>query len=194
MPTGQDIVNAAYEVLGAPYRTWSLGSPIPMWSYDGAGDPPPSEHIKEYGVMCSDLVSWAAMRCGLGPVYGTEALAYYLVDQQPFDPSTPGEPGAICLRPYSGPALRDQGHVGIYVDEHYLIQALYTPGVTDAYTDAETWGWGGSTEFTIYGYLAGVDYSGDVSPNTLSSRPSWDHGAGWYEVHEDWSMTWHRSE
>lgn len=158
--TGQDIVNAAYEVKGAPYRTWYAGAPLPMWVYDGAGDPPSTSHIKEVGVMCSDLVSYALERCGLPPCYGTENLAYYLENQQPFDPSTPGQPGAICLRPYTGPALADQGHVAIYVDEHTVIQALVTPGVTDSYTDTQTYSWGGSTEFTVYGLLPGVDYSG----------------------------------
>lgn len=194
MTTGQDIVNTAYLIKGAPYRTWSWGSSIPMWMYDGEDDPPSAEHIMYAGVMCSDLVNWVLEMNGLPPCYGTEYLAEYLVNQQPFDPSTPGEPGAICLRPYSGPALSDQGHVGIYVDEHRLIQALYTPGVTDAYTDAETYSWGGSTEFTIYGHLAGVDYSGGSTVEIPSDRPAWDHGAGWYEVYGDWSMKWHKSE
>lgn len=185
--TGQDIVNAAYEVKGAPYRTWEWGSPIPMWMYDGQGDPPPAKHIKSYGVMCSDLVSWALEYNGLPSCYGTEYLAYYLENQQPFDPSTPGEPGAICLRPYSGPALADQGHVAIYVDEHTLIQSLYTPGVTDAYTDAETYSWGGSTEFTIYGYLPGVDYSGAAQPDNVVSP--WVRN-GWYQVEDNWNLTW----
>lgn len=180
--TGQDIVNAAYEILGAPYRIWSAGSPIPMWMYDNMGDPPPASHIQSYGVMCSDLVSYALERCGLPACYGTENLAYYLEGQMDFDPSTPGVPGAICLRPYSGPALADQGHVGIYVDEHTLIQSLYNPGVTDSYTDAETYGWGGSTEFTIYGFLPGVSYDAAASEGTwrkfgyyeYASETSWD--------------------
>lgn len=182
--TGQDIVNAAYEVLGAPYRTWSAGSSIPMWLYDGMGDPPPASHIKNYGVMCSDLVSYALERCGLPPCYGTENLAYYLENQMDFDPSTPGVAGAVCLRPYSGPALEDQGHVAIYTGdgEHNLIQSLYLPGVTDAYTDFETYGWGGSTEFTIYGFLPGVNYDGEPAKDTSSSSAggTWQE-YGWYE-------------
>jgi hypothetical protein len=193
--TPQDIVNEAYNVLGAPYREWTLGAQIPMWRGDGAGDPPSPEHILEYGVMCSDLVSYALMRNGLPPCYGTEALATYLVDQVPFDPTTPGVPGAIALRPYTGPALRDQGHVGIYVDEHTLIQALYTPGVTDNFTDAETYSWGGSTEFTVYGLLPGVDYSmsGTTDPGGGGSEePLWKR-YGWYEYEsaDSWSLKYH---
>lgn len=193
MVTGQDIVDAAYEVLDAPYRIWSQGSPIPMWIYDGMGDPPPASYINSVGVMCSDLVSYALERCGLPPCYGTENLAYYLEGQMPFDPSTPGVPGAICLRPYSGPALEDQGHVGIYVDEHALIQSLYLPGVTDAYTDAETWGWGGSTEFTVYGFLPGVSY--DEKPAKETSEGTWRE-YGWYEFESptSYKLTYHSGE
>lgn len=190
MVTGQDIVNAAYELKGARYRAWSLGSPIPMWVWDGAGNPPPAEYLVDGpGVMCSDLVSWAMMRNDLDPVYGTENLAYILEDQQPFDPSTPGEPGAICLRPYSGPALRDQGHVAIYVDEHTVIQSLWTPGVTDAYTDAETWGWGGASEFTTYGFLPGVSYGSVAASEQDESEPMWKKYGWWeYESEQSWSL------
>jgi hypothetical protein len=38
----QEIVQAAYQLLGAPYRQWHPGDPIPMWRKDGVGDPPPS--------------------------------------------------------------------------------------------------------------------------------------------------------
>ncbi len=37
----QDVVEAAYQLLGTPYRRWFVGDPIPMWRKDGVGDPPP---------------------------------------------------------------------------------------------------------------------------------------------------------
>lgn len=158
-----------------------------MWVWDGQGNPPSPEYlVNGPGCMCSDLVSFATMYNGLDPVYGTENLSYILQDQQPFDPSTPGVPGAICLRPYSGPALRDQGHVAIYVDEHTIIQALWTDGVTDAYTDAESWGWGGASEFTVYGFLPGVTY-GVNEP--VEDVPMWKKYGYWqYSSDDSWDL------
>jgi hypothetical protein len=40
--TGQDIVNSARKLLGAPYRTWYPGALLPMWLADGMGNPPSS--------------------------------------------------------------------------------------------------------------------------------------------------------
>jgi hypothetical protein len=159
MVTPQDIVNSAYKLKGACYRTWYYGASIPMWTDDNAGDPPPLAHLQYYGVMCSDLVNWALQDNGLPPGGGTAAFADYLVNTSDFDPTTPGVPGAIALSPYQSPVVGQQGHIAIYVDEHYLIQALHTPGITDQFTDAESYSWGGDTTFTTYGFLPGVDYS-----------------------------------
>jgi hypothetical protein len=191
--TGLEIVKSAYKLDGVQYRLWQLGDPLPMWVKDGysAFVAPPVDHMKRVKIMCSDFVSWALCDNGLPPCYGTEALASYLVGQLPFDPETPGVPGAICLKPYSGPALADQGHVGIYVDEHTIIQALFTSGVTDAYTDAETWSWGGATEFTTYGFLPGVTYDGTVTPDPGGGgdESTWEE-YGWYEYEsaDSWNL------
>lgn len=189
------IVEAAYRLLGVHYRMWYVGDPLPMWRKDGYeyNTAPPVSYMQRVGVMCSDLVNYALCANGLEPGYGTEAFADYLTDQQPFDPSTPGEPGAICLRPYSGPALEDQGHIGIYVGEHTIIQALVSSGVTDAYTDEETYGWGGATSFTLYGRLPGVDYGGDApvpepvpTPEDVSTWRQY----GWWEFESEssWNL------
>ena len=34
MASAQDIVQAAYELMGAPYRPWRSGNSIPMWQDD----------------------------------------------------------------------------------------------------------------------------------------------------------------
>lgn len=160
--TGQDIVNAAYELKGAPYRAWTLNAPLPMWLNDGAGNPPPASHILSIGCMCADLISYAMLRCGLPTVFGTEAFEDFLVNTQDFDPSSPGEPGAIAYDPYISSESGNQGHIAAFVDEHYLIQALdgNPPyyGVTDQFTDQETYSWGGDTLFTRYGFLPNVVY------------------------------------
>jgi hypothetical protein len=163
--SAQDIVESAYKLLGAPYRTWELGDPLPMWKADGRGDPPPASHLKNVGVMCADLINFALEDNGLRPGGGTQAFGDYLVNTSGFDPDSPGEPGAIAYRPYRGPELGAQGHIALYVDEHTLIQALggRQPrffGVTDQFTDKETYSWGGNTLFTVYGFLPRVDYSG----------------------------------
>jgi hypothetical protein len=64
--SSQDIVGAAYELLGAPYRHWHVGDPIPMWRKDGVGDPPPPWHLHNVGVMGSDLLNFALERIAKG--------------------------------------------------------------------------------------------------------------------------------
>jgi len=199
--TAQDIVNSAYKLKGSCYRTWYYGASIPMWTDDNAGDPPPLAHLQYYGVMCSDLVNWALVDNGLSPGGGTAAFADYLVDTSYFDPTTPGVPGAIALSPYQSPEVGYQGHIAIYVDEHYLIQALHTPGITDQFTDAESYSWGGDTAFTTYGFLPGVDYSGSVSTTasaSVSTPPAKPELPNWFGVGKDgvvrlggdWSKGW----
>jgi hypothetical protein len=161
MVSAEDIVRAAYELQGAPYRLWHPGDPIPMWRKDGVGDPPPSWHLQSVGVMGSDLINYALERNGLPPGGGTKAFANYLVRTMDFDPTTPGQMGAVAFRPYSGPAPEEQGHLALYVGSHQLIQALDNAGVTGEYTDQETHSWGlylPQYRFTVYGFLPGVRY------------------------------------
>jgi len=207
--SAQDIVDSAYKLKGSPYRTWYYGASIPMWLSDNAGDPPPLTDLQYYGVMCSDLVNWALEDNGFPACGGTAAFADYLVNTSDFDPSTPGVPGAIALAPYQSPAVGSQGHIAIYVDEHTLIQALHTNGVTDQFTDAETYAWGGDTAFTTYGFLPNVDYSaaGDTTKGGAPgvTAPKWlaigaqgavvangsDYSLGWYDTgydKGDWSF------
>jgi len=177
MASAQDIVESAYKLLGAPYRTWHLGDPLPMWKKDGRGDPPPASDLKDVGVMCADLINFALQDNGLRPGGGTQAFGDYLENTSGFDPDTPGEPGAIAYRPYRGAALGAQGHIALYVDEHTLIQALAGTqprffGVTDQFSDKETYNWGGNTLFTVYGFLPGVDYSGRPKDGTTTHAPN----------------------
>jgi hypothetical protein len=189
--SGQDIVVSAKKLLGARYRTWYYGASLPMWLDDNAGDPPPLAHLQYYGVMCSDLVNWALEDNGLPPGGGTYAFADYLVNTSDFDPSTPGVPGAIALSPYQSPAVGEQGHIAIYVDEgHTLIQALTSSGITDQFTDTETYNWGGDTAFTTYGFLPGVSYEGGSAP-IQPDEELW-RTYGWYEaINAQWDLRWH---
>jgi hypothetical protein len=131
-----------------------------MWRKDGVGDPPPPWHLRNVGVMGADLVNFALEKNGLPPGGGTGTFGNYLVDTYDFDPSSPGQPGAIALRPYSGP--QDDGSIALYVGEHQLIQSIPSEGVTDHYTDEETYSWASQGwpryGFTIYGFLPGVSY------------------------------------
>ena len=117
------------------------------------------------------LINFALEDNGLRPGGDTQAFGDYLEKTSRFDPDSPGEPGAIAYRPFRGAALGAQGHIALYVDEHTLIQALAGTqprffGVTDKFTDKETYNWGGNTLFTVYGFLPGVDYSGGSSNGT----------------------------
>ena len=160
MASAQDIVGAAYALQGAPYRQWQPGNSIPMWLDDGMGDPPPAWHLKNVGVMGADLINFALQINDLPPNGGTGTFANYLVNTYPFDPSSPAQPGAIALRPYQGP--QDDGSIALYVGPHQLIQSIPSEGVTDRYTDQQTYAWASQGwpryGFTIYGFLPGVSY------------------------------------
>ena len=162
MVSAQEIVRAAYELQGAPYRLWHPGDPVPMWRKDGVGDPPPIWHLQNVGVNGSDLINYALERNGLPPGGGTGTFADYLVNALDFDPDTPGEPGAVALRPYSGPSFEQQGRLVLYVGTHRILQVLPSMGVTDEFTDQETYSWCTPANpqhcFTIYGFLPGVRY------------------------------------
>ena len=160
--TAQQIVQAAYQLQGAPYRPWRSGNSIPMWQDDdipihGTQLNSLRAHLLRVGVMGADLVNFALAWNGLETNGGTGTFANYLVNTGSFDPDTPGQRGAIALRPYQGP--QDDGSIALYVGPHQLIQSIPGEGVTDAYTDKETYG---SQErryhFTIYGFLRGVRY------------------------------------
>jgi hypothetical protein len=171
--SAEDIVQAAYQLQGAPYRPWRSGNSIPMFLDDGpfmdaffqggheAGLAGLSSHLQDVGVMGVDLIHFALIanrmyEMGLDSG-GTGTFGDYLVRTGGFDPDTPGELGAIALRPYQGP--HDDGSIALYVGPHRVIQSIPGEGVTDRYTDQQTYSW---TEpryhFTIYGFLQGVRY------------------------------------
>ena len=158
----QEIVQAAYQLLGVRYRPWHTGDPIPMWRKDGVGDPPPPWHLQNVGVMGADLINFALETNGLAPGGGTGTFGNHLVRTGQFDPSTPGEVGAIAFRPYHDP--HDDGSIALYVGPHQVIQAIPSEGVTDQYTDEQIYGWASGQpqqpryRFTIYGFLPGVIY------------------------------------
>jgi hypothetical protein len=88
--SGQDIVNSAYKLLGAPYRFWTAFAPLPMWANDGQGDPPPADYlVNGPGVMCADLVSWAMMDNGLNTVFGTQTFEGFLENSTEFSLDSP---------------------------------------------------------------------------------------------------------
>ena len=157
MASAHDIVRATRLLHGAPYRTWRVGDPIPMWRKDGVGDPPPPWHLHNVGVMGADLINYALERNGRPPGGGTGTFGNYLVNTGAFEPSSPGEVGAIAFRPYHGP--HDDGSIALYVDPHQLIQSIPGEGVTDQYTDEQIYARPEIRyRFTIYGHLRNVRY------------------------------------
>jgi hypothetical protein len=157
----KEIVQAAYQLLGAPYRPWRTGNSIPMWQDDGiplmGWD---MDYLRHNGVMGADLINFALVYNGIRPNGGTGSFADHLVNTGSFDPDTPGQRGAIALRPYQGP--QDDGSIALYVGAHKVIQSIPGQGVTDQYTDKQTYSWASQGHpryrFTIYGFLRGVIY------------------------------------
>jgi len=156
--TAQEIVQAAYELMGAPYRPWRSGNSIPMWLDDGiplmGWD---MDYLRHNGVMGADLINFALVYNGIRPNGGTGTFADHLVNTFEFDPDSPAERGAIALRPYQGP--QDDGSIALYVGPHKVIQSIPGRGVTDAFTDKQMYSRPEARyHFTIYGFLRGVRY------------------------------------
>lgn len=202
-----DLVEACRLLRGVFYRTWYLGDSLPMWVDDGydAYTPPPVSHMQNSGIMCADLVNWGLVYCGADWVGGTSAFYDAVLESDYFSPDEPGEAGYIAGSPYLGDSLANQGHVLLYTGAHSTIQALYSDGVTEKYTDQQT---AGFLTLSYYGKVPGVDYSGDnsVPPSPFITAPSWvainedgmlvangqDYSLGWYDTgyaRNDWS--WH---
>ena len=160
--SAQDIVQAAYALMGAPYRPWRSGNSIPMWQDDDipaahTGMGVVRDHLLRVGVMGADLINFALAYNGLEPNGGTGTFRNYLVNTGSFDPDTPGERGAIALRPYQGP--QDDGSIALYVGPHQVIQSIPGEGVTDQFTDKQMYSRPEPRyHFTIYGFLGGVRY------------------------------------
>jgi hypothetical protein len=156
----EDIVQRAYELLGAPYRRWQPGNSIPMWQDDGFprnGAGQLDFHLSQVGVMGADLINWALVSNGLDPNGGTGTFRDNLTNIFDFDPDTPAERGAIALRPYQGP--QDDGSIALYVGPHQIIQSIPGEGVTDRYTDKQMYARPEPRyHFTIYGRLRNVRY------------------------------------
>lgn len=206
MPTGQDIVNSARKLLGVWYEWWSEGEPIPLWYYDYPDSVPPRWWFDVNGTMCSDLVNYALMDNGLGYVGGTPAFYDYLIASgtaEDFDPTTPGEPGAVAVNPGVWRGGSGQGHIAIFTDDHTLIQATDGAGdyagVNEWEKDYDSNSW---ANYWIYGRLPGVTYGETVvdvpvvGPRWISiDREGWlradgpDWSRGWYGMEEDGKLS-----
>ena len=171
--SAQDIVSAAYHLGGAPYRPWRSGNSIPMFLDDGdymgvfqnagheTGVKELRQHLLQVGVMGVDLMHYALIANRLYEMGldsgGTGTFGNYLTNTFDFDPDTPGERGAIALRPYQGP--QDDGSIALYVGAHQVIQSIPGEGVTDRYTDKQMYSRPEKRyRFTIYGHLQNVRY------------------------------------
>jgi hypothetical protein len=154
--TAYEIVASAEKLLGVKYRHWYEGDSIPMWEDDGYTEyVPDRSYFDRKGVECSDLINYALWDNGLDGITGTLNAWRYLEDQQPFNYYTPGQQGYVAYRPMTD---MNQGHIALYWDDRYLIQALVSYGVTYDFTDQATYDLGVDTEFTIYAKLPGVEY------------------------------------
>ena len=173
--TPNDILNTAKWLLGSPYRYWTDDvdpDPIPMWQLEGYGTtyetlPPTTYFLSEqqggqgYGVECSDLINYALIYNGLPHIEGTQNAINHLREIEDFDYWKSGAPGYVAYLPYD--AASDQGHIALYWDDTYLIQAIHPDGVTYWYTDKQTYDFpGGDCAFTKYAKLPGVTYPDDV--------------------------------
>ena len=201
MVKASDIVEAARELIGVRYVWWAEGDPLPMYYYDYPDSAPPVWYMRQNGTMCSDLINWARMYCGLPAIGGTPAYYDWLyAGGEWFDPSVDGVAGALCVNPGIWRGGAGQGHVALYSGAHTLIQATdgvgSFAGVNEGEQDYDSHGW---ANYWLYGLMPDVDYSEyiDDAPDpvpALSGPPRWvsiDRD-GWYRADgPDWSKGWH---
>jgi hypothetical protein len=139
----KNIIAYCTSLIGKPYvwwkggRVWSEQNTGPIWSHDS---PPPD--IKEIEtVNCVGLVNLGLRSLGLPlPVAknGTKGgtLAYqetYEKVAEPFDSKKMYSVGTLIGRRYQlNP--KDQGHIGIIIENNYVLQSCHPDGVNNGYT------------------------------------------------------------
>lgn len=207
-----EVVEAARQLVRAnvPYVWWREGDPIPMWWYSYGAGPPPPDWMAANGTMCSDLINWARMECGLEYVGGTPAYYDWLIYNggEDFNANNPGVPGALACNPGVWRGGSGQGHIVLFSDEHTLIQATdgvgNFAGVNEGEDDRETVSWW--TPW-VYGLMPDVDYSEVIDdapePVPALNRPRWvsvdrdgwlradgpDWSRGWYAITDDGKLS-----
>jgi len=196
-----DIVAAAESYLGAPYRWWTgafpeYGPPGYMdWQNPGYYNP---GFVASEGVHCSGFINLVRMECGLEPIGLTRAYEDWMWANggESFDPFTPGQVGAICVRgwtPDTAPGV-SEGHVALYVGEHELIHASPGLGVNRGMTDIETYWW---AQYAVYGLMPDVDYS-EAPEREPGTEPETAEVVNWFGIGADgvvrlggdWSRGW----
>lgn len=137
------MITYAKKLIGAPYTEWHegdtcLGNMAPFWA--AAGPPPSPERIQAHGICCTGLLNVMCRAEGVVPPLvasgelwagTTDAWWESMRDvMRPYDPSIMYPRGTILLAPYEGPALEDQGHAGMLLDEGTFLHSWLAGGVS----------------------------------------------------------------
>lgn len=199
---GIEEIMAKMDLLrGASYRWWDGQYPFTpgtaMYA-DGSGHSDEDgwagkysvDYIMREGVNCVGLLNWARMECGLDPIGGTGHWYDWLWDNSEwFDPSTPGERGAVVVHQYEEGI--SEGHIAVFVDDQYLIQSESTNGVWAGEHQVHSNNWAG---YQLYAKMPDVDYSGAKSDVdiTENSKPYMAIDSDYNFVYNghDWSKGW----
>ncbi|MBA2713425.1 MAG: hypothetical protein H0U55_07730 [Rubrobacteraceae bacterium] len=135
---------------GGRYVAWESGrftDSAPAWV--AGNQPPPPTHIRERGAFCAALPNLAMRKNGVrhsdmaNAWYGG-VLWYgnYFVDERNLAkrlrPDRDYPPGTLFIRRYTGPALAQQGHVGIMGRHGRLLQSDVPLGINEERTLAQT--------------------------------------------------------
>lgn len=187
-----DIVGAARQYIGSPYRWWDGTWPNPGpatytdWQNPGYYT---SDFVRREGVNCSGLINLARMECGLEPIGGTGHYQDWLEANGgvAFDSSTPGVPGAICVHRWEGGmGAGAEGHIAMYTDAHTLLQSDSVNGVWEGEQDYDSTTW---AYYLVYGLMPDVDYSDAgvvVEPEDTTAAASTPSGPwqqqGWFQI------------
>lgn len=127
----------AKTLIGIPYVAWTegqscLGNSGPFWAADASLPLPSREQLELEGACCTGFLNLLCREAGLTPPYvdrsytwaGTTDAWWTLLNDagvlKPYNPEQQYPVGTILLSPYEGPALEDQGHIGIIVEDGFM--------------------------------------------------------------------------
>lgn len=141
-------------LMGARYTAWKegdacLGETTPFWA--AVGSPPLDEQIREEGICCTGLLNVMCRAAGLTPPLVREGQPWAGTTDawwetmagvaRPYDPSFLYPPGTILLAPYEGPALEDQGHAGMIIENGAFLHSWLHGGVSIDISPVESHVW-----------------------------------------------------
>lgn len=135
---GKRLVGTQY---GTPWQEGDscLGNHGPFWA--AKGQPPPVERLQREGIVCTGLINLMCRNEELTPPLVSDGLlwagstdAWWEIMRtanmlERYDLSREYPPGTLLLAPYEGPAIENQGHIGMIIEGGAFLHSSLSIGV-----------------------------------------------------------------